>query len=374
MSHFKLNKIFDLQSLMVIHGRRQRIIMLCLAISFSLSAWLTTKGMFDKAIEAGVANMEGMITAAMSAAVAATALGCATILLMGVAAETFRSQRFAVALLAVTLIPFTAGISTYNAILGNAGPASLVYDMRDKAEEYSVYYHSVAADATGAQTAKSALEPLEASICALADGEDNGGAITGSGGKGAVYAAYLSGCTSIRKILETLSETVIRTSERQITASDILATLQDIPADTSLSVFERQTDFRAETAELQNLIKENSAENVANRLTAQLDILKASVATLDVKNGSFGQKQSGAIQSLKAALGLASDTIDNLTNSSAVMVLRAPGKLLEMGEAVAAHWKRNIPQILLAILIDGLALWFAGLLMLSRSIIEKGSS
>lgn len=357
----------------VLHSRRQRITMLCLLITFGQSAWLTTKGMFDKAIEAGVANMEGMITAAMSATVAATALGCATILLMGIAAQTFKQQRLAVALLAVTLIPFTAGISTYNAILGNAGPASLVYDMREKITEYRNYYTKVATDASGAQTAKAALAPLEASICTLAEGEGKGGAVTGSGGKGAVYAAYLSGCTSIRKIILTLTETVDRTRERQNLASDIQKALQAIPSDTSLSVFERQAAFKEKVANLQNLIEENSSENVADRLDAQLDILQASVATLDVKAGSFGQKQSGAIRSLKEALRLVSITISTLIQSSGAARLEAPGKLLDMGEAVAVHWKRNIPQILLAILIDALALWFAGLLMVSRTQIENGS-
>ncbi len=363
----------DLHALITAHGRRQRIIMLCLLTTFGLSAWLTTKGMFDKAIEAGVANMEGMITAAMSATVAATALGCATILLMGIAAESFRRQRLAVALLVLALIPFTAGISTYNAILGNAGPASLVYDMRGKVTEYSAYYASVATDASGAQMAKAALEPLEASICILAEGEGKGGAITGSRGKGAVYAAYLSGCTSIRKIVLTLSETVSRTHERQILASDIQKALQVIPDDIDLSVFERQAAFKEEAANLQSLIEENSSENVAGRLRAQLDILQASVATLDVKAGSFGKKQSSAINSLKEALRLVSETISTLTAESETDRVEAPGELLDMGEAVAVHWKRNIPQILLAILIDALALWFAGLLMVSRNQIENGS-
>ena len=74
MSHSRLKNLLVTSSLIAAHGRRQRIIMLCLIISFALSAWLTTKGMFDKAIEAGVANMEGMVTAAMSATVAATVL------------------------------------------------------------------------------------------------------------------------------------------------------------------------------------------------------------------------------------------------------------------------------------------------------------
>lgn len=352
-----------------VHLRRQWIITLCMLSTFALSSWFTTKGLFDKAIEAGVANMEGMITAAMSAAVAATSLGVATILLMSVAAGALKKQRFAVLLLVLTLIPFTAGISTFNAILGNAGPASLVYDMREAADAYKFYYQSTDLTVSGAQTAKAALEPLEASICALAKGEKTGGAISGSGGKGAVYAAYLSGCTSIHQINETLIDTVARSDKRRGRASQILTDLQNIPNDTSFSVFERQAAFRIKTGDLQTLITASRAENVSKRLTAQLDILQASVATLDVKTGGYGKTQSSAIESLKAALGLVSKTIRKLTETSSETA-SPPPRLLEMGEAVVAHWERNIPQILLAILIDGLVLWFAALLMVSRNSLQ----
>ena len=147
-------------------GRHMRVVLAMMG-AFALSCWLTAKGLFDKTIEAGVASAEGMLTAIMSAAVAATLTGAGTIMLFGVAMQAARHQRVQVMALALCLLPFILGISTYNAVLGNAGPASLVYDMRDAAAAHAVWYEGMSADAAGAQSAEASLLPLEASICSL---------------------------------------------------------------------------------------------------------------------------------------------------------------------------------------------------------------
>ncbi|MEM0951786.1 MAG: hypothetical protein AAGI66_06550 [Cyanobacteria bacterium P01_H01_bin.74] len=51
-----------------------------------------------------------------------------------------------------------------------------------------------------------------------------------------------------------------------------------------------------------------------------------------------------------------------------------PGELLEMGAAVLVYWQRNLPQILLAVLLNCMNLWFLGLLMASRAMIPSKKS
>ena len=335
--------------------------------AFCLSSWLTAKGLFDKAIEAGVSNTEGMITAAMTAVVAATLIGGGTMLLFGIAINTVKRQRWQVAKLAVTLMPFVLGVSTYYAILGNAGSSSLIYNMRDSAISHAQYYEQATTDSSSAQSAQSTLLPLQASICGLAGDEKISGILTGSSGRGAVYAAYASNCKSIQTIIGTLAETVKRTIARREKATDILSKLNTIPKNTILSVFERQAVFRDQVSSLHELIAKSSAEKVAQRLSAQLEILESSVATLNIQDGKFGQKQTHAIQNLKNALKLVSTTVNKLVDNGKSTFIEPPKELLEMGIAVAVYWKRNIPQILLAILIDTMNLWFICLLMVSRS-------
>ena len=350
-------------------GRHLRVV-LAMLCAYGLSCWLTAKGIFDKTIEAGVATPEGMITAMMSAAVAATLIGAGTIMLFGVAMNAARHQRWQIASLIGSLLPFILGISTYFAALANAGPASLVYDMRDRAGEHIAYYQAMMLDASGAQTAHAALSPLQVSVCELAEGEGERGVLTGSPGKQAVYAAYFSGCKNITEIVRTLSDTVSRTAERRDQAAAILAALKAIPKDTSISVFERQAAFRDTAGELRRLIEDSSAERVSERLKAQLEILEASVATLGVHDGTFGERQSIAIENLKATLGIVSDMVSSLLDESATDTPEPPAELLEMGAAVAVYWQRNIPQILLAVMIDCMTLWFAGLLVVSRGTVD----
>lgn len=348
-------------------------IILVTFIAFGLSSWLTAKGLMEKSIEAGVATTEGSITAVMSAVVAASLLGVSTMSLFGIALHAKHKQRWQVGGLALALLPFVLCISTYYAVIGNAGGPSLVYDMRDKSKDWAQYYDQALMDASAAQSAHAALLPLQSSICGLAKSERSGGILTGSRGTGAVSAAYKSGCDSISTILDTLDDTITRTETRRAESVDILKALQEIPKDTSQTVFERQTDFREQTTVLQDIIAKSGAENVSSRLSAQLDILEASVATLGTQDSAFGQKQSQSVQNLKISLGLVSEAVSGLLDQSETITLQTPNELLDTGEAVLIYWKRNLPQILLAIMIDLSSLYFLGLLMVSRATTSRDS-
>ena len=101
--------------------------------------------------------------------------------------------------------------------------------------------------------------------------------------------------------------------------------------------------------------------------SAQLDILKASIATLGTEDSAFGQKQAQAVHNLKSSLGLVSDAVSGLLNDGDAHIITPPDELLDSGAAVFVYWKRNIPNILLAIMIDLSSLYFLGLLMVSRA-------
>lgn len=349
-------------------GRRLKVL-LASTTALGLSSWLTAKGLFDKAVEAGVANAEGIVTAAMSAGVAGTIMSTATMLLVGVAVEASRRQRGHVLALAGAMLPFVLGISTYNAVLGNAGPPSLVYEMRDRAKSYIEYHAETEADAARALSAAATLAPLETTTCYLGEQEGASGVLTGAAGRGTTYAAYSSACRNIGTIIETLNDTATRADERGGAADELLTELLAIPDDTSLSVFERQAAFRDTAREIDALAGEAGAERVSARLGPQLEILEASIAGLGTASGTLGDRQAAANSNLRDTLGTVRNTVQAfVTNETATP--SKPGALRDMGAAVLAYWHRNIPQILLAVLIDLMPGWFLGLLMVSRGTFE----
>ena len=347
--------------------RLYTVLALTMFIAFVLSSWLTGYGLMSKSVESGVANTTGMITALMSAVAAAALMGTATMSLFSLALRAQRKQCWHVAFLALALMPFVLSISTYYAVIGNAGSASLIYDLRDKAQDWNEYYDQAIADASAAQSAHAALLPLKSSICGLAESERSGGILTGSKGRGAVSAAYTSGCDSVTTILETLDETITRTQTRRSDAVKIITALQNIPKDSSKTAFERQDEFREQITVLLDILSKSGAEKVSDRLSAQLDILKASIATLGTEDSAFGQKQAQAVHNLKSSLGLVSDAVSGLLNDGDAHIITPPDELLDSGAAVFVYWKRNIPNILLAIMIDLSSLYFLGLLMVSRA-------
>ncbi len=347
--------------------RLYTIVALVMFAAFGLSSWLTGYGLMSKSVESGVANTTGMITALISAITAASLIGVATMSLFSLALRAHKKQCWHIVFLAMALMPFVLSISTYYAVIGNAGSASIVYDLRDKAQDWSEYYDQAIADASAAQSAHAALLPLKSSICGLAESERSGGILTGSKGRGAVSAAYTSGCDSVSTILDTLDETITRTQTRRSDAVKIITALQNIPKDSSKTAFERQDEFREQITVLLDILSKSGAEKVSDRLSAQLDILKASIATLGTEDSAFGQKQAQAVHNLKASLELVSDAVSKLLNDGDTQVITPPDELLDSGAAVFVYWKRNIPNILLAIMIDLSSLYFLGLLMVSRA-------
>ena len=347
-------------------NRHTKIILITLA-AFFLSSWLTAKGLFEKAIEAGVADIFGITTAAMSAIVAAALIGGGTIMLMGLAVNASKKQVWPIVILAITLMPFIFGISTFYAALANAGGPSLVYDMRDKVKEYSEWFEASSKDSEQAQSARDTLIPLKASICGSAEGEKRSGRLTGSAGSGTVYAAYNSSCDTIQSILHTLENTAQETDERREQATEFLSELIAISKNTKLSVFERQDAFRAKTLELRKIVAKSKAEKVTKRLSGQLKNMESTVAALGIQEGNFGKRQLNAVQNLKVMMGEVSKTVSDLLEDEQAVSVEPPGELLEMGAAVLFYWKRNIPQILLAVLLDLMNLWFLGLLLVSRN-------
>lgn len=347
-------------------GRRTKVQLVLLG-SLGLSSWLTGKGLFDKAIEAGTADTGGMVTALMSAGVAGTAVSTASMLLLGTAVEATHAQRIHVLALAGAMLPFILGISTYNAVLGNAGPPSLVYDMRDRAQAYVEYYHATETDSGRALSAVATLEPLRDSTCYLAEQERQSGILTGSSGRGATSAAYMSACRNIGAIIATLNETVARTAGRGAEAGRLLADLQAIPADTTISVFERQARFRSAAREIAALVASAGTERVSARLGPQLEILEASIAGPGTAGGPLGQRQAAANSSLHDTLGTVRDTVRALVAHGVDTPDGEPAELRDMGAAVLAYGHRNIPQILIAVLTDIMPGWFLALLNVSRA-------
>lgn len=352
------------------HLWRYRLILFATFGAFLLSCWLTAKGLFDRAIEAGTASPEGMVTALMSAAVAATLIGLATMLVFGVALGAIKRQRWSLVFLAIALMPFMLGISTYNAVLGNAGPPSLADNLADTADAIAAHYEGATSDAAGAQSAAAALAPTKASICALADGEKDKGVLSGYAGKGGVYAAYLSGCESVGVIVETLSDTAARTQSRRDEAGAHLAALKSIPRDSKRNIFARKAAFEAHAEALRKLLEASGAENVTRRLQAQLKALEGSIVTLGVKDGAFGKKQAKSIEDLRAKLAHVSAVVTEMLAAAPVQQGAAPPRLLSMAAAVRVYWDRNIPSILIAIASDFMWLWFLGLLSVSRAGLE----
>ena len=94
-----------------------------------LSAWLTTKGLFDATIEANAANTEGMVTSAMTAAMAAVVIGGGTMLLFGLPMHAGKAQRGHVIGLTLAITPLVFCVSTYNAIIATSAQRSMIFDM-----------------------------------------------------------------------------------------------------------------------------------------------------------------------------------------------------------------------------------------------------
>lgn len=339
---------------------------------FLLSAWLTTKGLFDAKIEAHAANTEGMITAAMTAIVAAIMIGGANMLLFGLATHASRNQRWQVIGLVCCILPFVAAISTYNAILATSAEKSGILALRERVVTLTDYMDASMQDAVNAKAAKDSLLPLQSSLCSLTQGEASGGILTGGAkGKGATFASYFASCRSVSDIITTLEQTVAATETRREQAAAILAKMEEIPRDTSITVFERMHLVKQQDRLLGKLIRNSRSERVADRLAAQLNILENSVASLGVKQGAFGRTQEQAIANLRTTLSSVSGTIETLLASRSETSIKQPEPMPSIEQSIARHWKSSIPTIAIAIATDGFSLWLIAFIFTARSMVRE---
>lgn len=355
------------------HVRRNKLATIAVVGAFVYSSVITAKGMADTAVEAGVASLENMIAVGLGATTSSLLLGTATISLMGLATVAARKHCRSVLALAVLLAPFTAGISTYSAIQGNAGQPALVYDMRDKASGYANYLEHHLADAAGASNTAAALEPLKSSICVLADKEGSSGVLTGAAGKGSVQAAYIGACESTTIIIEIALETAARTDERRDEGGLLVQDMAAIADEHDINVFERQRLFRDASKAVLELIAESRTEDVTRRVRAQLDILEASIASVGIKDGVFGKTQADAIENLKTSLTAVKGIVNDLLAGPDGPHIEPPGDLHFMAAAVWEYRLRVLPQIMIAIAADLMPYWYFGLLFLSKAMADSKS-
>ncbi len=336
-----------------------------------LSAWLSAKGLFDARIADFASSTEGMITAAMTAVIAALMVFGANTLLFGLATQVTRKQRWKVVALTIAILPFIFGVSTYNAILATTSERAVIQGLRDRVILHEEYIAASTQDTDNAQAAEAGLLPLKESLCSLAHGEKSGGILTGgASGYGSVYAAYSSSCASVGRIIDTLSDTKSATHAQRGAFADILAQMESIPRDTSLTVFERAEQFRDADRKLYTLLQNTHSERVADRLEVQLSVLEQTVASLGTKSGSLGKKQDRAIANLKDTLSHVSDTLETLMKTDGT-VMQKPKPMLTMNEAVARYWKSSLSNIMISVASDTFSIWLICFLLVSRSCLQE---
>ena len=355
-------------------SRLHKRILFTTLVIMPCSAWMTGKGIMEMGIEAGTATTEGSVTAVMTALAASTTLTVAITGLFNTALNAGRKQKRHIVGLAAVLALFTAGISTTFAIIGNAGAPSIVYNMRDAAPAWSAYFERSVADAGLAKSARATILPAEKTICGFAQAEKSRGIFSGRRGVGQASVALEGGCTGLRQINETLAETATASQNMRERGGALLQDLQDIPKDTSIHVFERQNRFRKAAGELESIIADAATENVAERLNAQLAMIKNSVITGGAdERDAFAQKQAQAAEHLRGALAVAEREVGKLLAQTQTATVQKPEDLLSSGAAVMRYAQRNLPVILLAVMLDFISMYFLWLLIVSRKSAENAA-
>ena len=375
MAHAILNNSTEHKELLKLEeslARWEMIVKLVAVCIICLSAWLTAKGLFDATIEAHAANTEGMVTACMTAAVAAIMIGAGTMLLFCLAMHAEKKQLKHIIALTLAIAPLVFCVSTYNAILATSAQRSMIYDMRDKTTAWKNYVEISFKEAAKSQNAKASLLPSQSSLCTLAMGEKNSGLLSGSRGTGAVYSAYASACSSVTTIIDTLTEIVERTHIRRDEAEEILNLIDNIPRNTSISIFDRQAQFKQQDNHLRKLVEAFNSERITEQVSAQLKIMEGLITTIGAQDGAFGRKQTQAVQNLKKSLGVVAGIVDKLllsdnSASSATM----PEELLSMDEATFKYMRRNMPSVMLAVATDTFSIWMLAFLLTARSMLQS---
>ena len=353
------------------HQRRHVKITLTTLATFASSSWMTAKGIMEKSIEAGIATIDGSVTAVMAALVASTALGTATIQLFNVAMDIDKRQKRHVVTLAATLLPFILCISTFYAILGNAGGASMVYDMRDKAPQWGAYVDNRLADASLSKSIKNIIQPMAKITCEMAHLEATKGVFSGYPGMGKASATLSSACTGLNDITQSLDNSQQGAAAHRAQTAEILQRLYTIPNDTALHVFSRQEAFRQETAALNDILAASGTENIADTVVTRISVVKDSIFSLGGENDSvLGKAQHQAAVNLQRALTSGEEKIAAVIAKAKQTQMDEPKALLESGAAVARYWQRNLPIIALAVMLDLIAMWFLYLLLVSRAAVH----
>ncbi len=336
-----------------------------------LSSWLTTKGLFDAKIEAHAANTEGMITAAMTAIVAAIMIGGATMLLFGLATHATRAQRGKLIMLTVALIPFVGAISTYNAILATSAEKSIILALRDRTIAWEKYVQASMQDSIHATSAAKSLQLQQVSVCKQAHDEREYGALTGSRGMGQTASLYAGSCEGLNTIIDILHKTVSATETRRDQATAILAEMEAIPRNTAITVFERQQQFKDQDRLMHKLLADVSAERVADTLRSQMQMLEGAVNSVGDTGSAFRRRQHQAIVNLKQSLAASSEIIETLIADDAHDAALPPEQMLSVDEAMARYWRSNLSTIVIAVATDSFPLWLISFLFVARSIVQS---
>ncbi len=359
----------ELKDLKAAHERRPTKVYLVTLAAAALSGFMSARGIIEKTIEAGVIDEVSIGSAIMSGAVCCALLTTATMMTFSIAMESARKQRWKVIALVTTLLVPTIGVSSFYSLLGNAGSASLSYNMQDQAIAHREYYAASILDASEAKSRADALIPLRDDICTRADQERLTGRYSGSKGYGKAVQSMDSVCSQITSIVETLLNTASNTEARGKQATEILNKLASIAKDQSIgNVFERQDVYRETANQLMELIQTFLSENVVERLNVQLANLQASVSSSGVQKNTFGQVQSAIIEDLRVLVDKVAENLEGMTDVSDMPKATPPAPLMDMGEAVFHYSRKNTPQYLMALLLDLMVVFYCAALTLSRSI------
>ena len=279
-------------------------------------------------------------------------------------------SKLKLALLGGALSPFIFGVSTFNAVKSQAGPAALVFAMEDKTQEWGAYLEAINADADKAKAALDVITPIEASICEMAQLEHDSGLISGSRGTGAISSQYAQVCLQTRSIAQTLQDTALESEARNAEQMSIYSQMRGVARDSSQPVFDRvHDDYEPKQDKLQALARASSNERVAERLQAQLRVLESSVVAADVQDGEFGDVQREAIGSLSGYVSAIRETVsDFIAPTDETVAPVRPDPLPDMMQAIIAHRDRLWSAILLCVGVDMIILWQVGALGVSLAI------
>lgn len=359
----------EIQKLQLAHEARPIKTKLATIAAAPVSIFATSYGMMQKSIENGISDTIGLGLALATSLAAGTVLATATIQLFNITLDATKRQATKVAALAGTLAVPIVCISTNFAVIGTSGQPSLVYDMEQSAQAWEDYTNYSLNDAEKSYSATATLIPTRDRICGMAENELEHGSVSGIAGRGALSSSMQSLCIDATSIIETLEETALRTEQHRTEALEVASKLSDIPKDETIGdVFERQDVFRSETKRLKEIVGQSVTENVEKRLNAQLTNMESSLAPMNIRQGAFGNVQREGIAALEGSISVMIDTTKDLLRDDAGKSMAQPEKLLDMQQAIIEHWLRNIPQILLALMLDLMPLWFCAMLMVSRNI------